>query len=510
MIIVNIVNYKVTRNATILVLSQTLVSALNYSFWIVLARIAILEVNGGVATILSILTIFTFFMQPGIPMATSKYISEYLSRKNTNMIRTTIKYSIILIFTLSSIAAVLLVLLVERIAGIYNFSGFTTPLRVSALLVAMIPLQGVISGIYQGFQKMEYCFLQALLVASSKFFLGLGLVLFGLGVIGPVLGMIFGGLCVIFLAFFFISGLLRQTLFLQSKPSETNPEGGLFKWTDLIRLGVPNSIIFGLIKLSSQAGTLILGFFGGSMENVAWYYLSLQIVLGITLISQALGFAILPAVSAAWVNKSINEFKSTLNLCFRYFFVFIGPIVMITFFFPEEILRLILGKDYLPAAPMLRILLLAIPAIGTLQIFVSVLTGIGSTKWLMRFSLIILFIYFFLAVWLTSVSGLIGTSGAFTCSIAIGALTAYWMTQKATKIHIDLLILAKIFVPSILLLLLTKILTSLSLGILLALSLGLAIYVILSFVVGTFTSEDVAFIKNLLQMLIGKQRLKND
>ena len=475
---------------------------LNYAFWLVLVRIAPLEISGGIAALFSIISISSL-VSFGIPLATSKYVSEHLSHKNTNKVRSVIKYAILLVFSLSLITAVVLLLLAERIAGIYDVSGITTPLRVSALFIALFPLLEVISSVYQGFQKMEYCFVQAMLMGGSKFFLGLGLIILGFGIIGPVLGVIIGGFSAIFLAFFFIPKLLRRTQNFQSYLSAKNPAEDLFKWTDLIRLGVPNFVIYQVIKLSSQAGTLILGLFGGSLANIAWYYLSLMIVLGITMVSEALGIALLPAVSNAWVTKRTSEFGSVLNLCLRYFFVITTPIMMIAFFFPEEIILLILGKDYLPAAPMLRILLLAIPAIGTLQIFVSVLTGIGSTKWLIRLSLIILLGYFSLAVGLTSFYGLIGISGALTCSITIGALATFWMTQKATKMHIDLLILAKILFPSTVFLILTGMLTSLSVDFLLALSLGFAIYMILSFVIGTFTREDIAFLNNLLRMQTG-------
>jgi len=182
---------------------------------------------------------------------------------------------------------------------------------------------------------------------------------------------------------------------------------------------------------------------------------------------------------------------------------------MIIFFFPEEIILLILGEEYLPAVPMFKTLLLAIPAIGTLQIFVSVLTGIGASKGLIRLALLIISSYFLLAVGLTAVYGLLGTSGALTCSIAIGAFATYWMTQKTTKMHIDLLILAKILVPSIVFLLLTILLTSLSLGLILAVSLGLIVYTILSFVMGTFTREDITFLKNMLRMMIRNQNERN-
>ena len=507
MIIVNSASFKVTRNTTILFMDFGLTIVLNYAFWLVLARIAPLEISGGIAAIFSIITISSL-ISFGIPIATSKYVSEHLSHKNTNLVRVTIKYAIFLVIALSLIPVVLLILLAERIAGIYDVSGITTPLKVSALLIALFPLLEVISSVYQGFQKMEYCFVQAMLEAGSKFFLGLGLVILGFGVISPVFGMIIGRFSAIFLAFFFIPRLLRQTQNLQSHLSAKNPTEDLFKWTDLIRLGVPNFVIFGVIKLSSQAGTLILGLFGGSLANIAWYYLSLMIVMGITMVSDALGIALLPAVSNAWATKRTSEFQPALNLCLRYFFLIISPIVMIGFFFPEKIL-LILGKDYLPAAPMLRILFLAIPAIGTLQIFVSVLTGIGSTKWLIRLSLIILLGYFSLAVGLTMFSGLIGISGALTCSITIGALATFWLTQKATKMHIDLLILAKILFPSTIFLLLTRILISLSVDFLLALSLGFAIYIILSFVIGTFTREDIAFLKNLLRMRTGNLNERN-
>ena len=504
----NAANFKVTRNATILVLDFAFIGVLNYAFWLILARISILEVSGGIAIIFSIITIFTSLISPGIPMATSKYVSEYLSHRNTKKVRTVIKNAIILVFSLSSIAAVVFVLLAGRIAGIYEYSGITTPLRVSALLISLFPLIAVFNGIYQGFQKMEYCLGQDMLVGGSKFFLGLGLVILGFGIIGPVLGVIIGGFSAIFLTFFFIPRLFRRTQDLKSQPSKNNPEEDSFEWADLIRLGAPNNVISGMIRLPSQAGTLILGLFGGSLASVAWYYLSLQSVLTITMIANALGLALLPAVSNVWVTKRTSEFGSVLNLCLRYFFVITAPIVMIAFFFPEEIL-LILGKDYLPAVPMFRTLLLAIPAIGTLQIFVSVLTGIGSSKELIRISLIIISVYFFLVVGLTALYGLIGTSVAFTCSIAIGALAIFWMTQKVTKMHIDLLILAKILFPSTIFLILTLILTYLSLDFLLALFLGFTTYIILSFVIGTFTREDIAFLNNLLRMITRKQNEKN-
>ena len=499
MIIVNVTSFKVTRNATILFLDFAAIGVLNYGFWLVLARIALLDVSGGVASIFSIIMIFTSIISPGIPMATSKYVSEHLSRRNMNTVRAVIKSAIILVLALSIIPAILLILLAERIAGIYDVPGIITPLRVSALIVSLFPLLAVINGVYQGFQKMEYSLGQDLLVAISKFFLGLGLVSLGFGVIGPVLGVIIGCFIAIFLTFFFITRLLRRTQNLQSHLNENDPEGDFFKWTDLIRLGVPNNLISGVIRLPSQAGTLILGLFGGSLVSVAWYYFSLQIILSITMILSALGIALLPAVSYTWVKKSIIDLRSGINLSLRYFFVITNPIVMIGFFFSEEIL-LILGKDYLPAVPMFRILLFAIPAIGMLQIFISVLTGIGSIKWLIRLSLIIISIYFSLAIGFTSFFGLIGASGAFTCAIVIGALTTFWMTQKTTKIQIDLLILAKTLFPSTVFLILTLILTSLSLDFLLALFLGLAIYMILSSVIGTFTLDDIVFIINQLRM----------
>ena len=507
MIIVNDANFKVTRNATIVLLDLMLTAVLGYAFWFILARIALIEVSGGVATIFSIITISSF-ASLGIPIATAKYVSEHLSRKNTNSIHVIIKSATFLVFLLSFVPAVLVILLAEKIAGIYEVSGIITPLRASALLILLYPLLEVISYAYQGFQKMEYCLVQALFVAGSRFFLGLGLVSLGFGVIGPVLGTIIGGFIAIFLAIVLIPRLLRRSKGPHPHSSIKDPAEYLFEWTDLIRLGVPNIVISGVIGLSSQAGTLILGLFGGSLVSVAWYYLSLQIVLGITMISSALGIALLPAVSGAWVTNSTSEVRSTLNLCLRYFFLIISPIMMFAFYFPKEIL-LILGKDYLPAVPMFRILLLAIPAIGTLQIFVSVITGIGATKGLKRLSLIILSVYFSLAFGLTIVFGLIGTSGAFTCSIAIGALATLWMTQKTTKIHIDLFIISKILFLSIVFLILTIILTSLSLDFLLALSLGLVIYMILSFGMGTFTREDIALFKKLLRMMTRIQNEKN-
>lgn len=507
----DVVSLKVTRNATILVLDFAVIGALNYGFWLLLARITLLEVSGGVATIFSLIMIFTSLVSPGIPMATSKYVSEHISRRNPNTVRTVIKSAIILVLLLTSIVAVLLVLLADRIAGIYDVSGITTPLKVSALIIALFPLLAIFNSIYQGFQKMEYRLSQDLLVAGSRFFLGLGLVFFGFEVIGPVLGVIIGGFGAIFLAFFFILRLLRRTQDHQAHSSEKNTEKDLFKSTDLLRLGLPNNIIFGMIRLPSQAGTLFIGLFGGTLATVSMYYLSIESILTITLISNAIGIALLPAVSYAWVNNSTIEFEFILNLCLRYFFVIISPIVMIAFFFSEEVILLILGRAYLPAIPIFRILLLAVPAIGMLQIFISVLTGIGSTKWLIRLSLLLLSAYIILAVGLTTIFGQLGPSGAFTCSIAIGALATFWMTQKATKMHIDLVILAKILVPCTVFLLLTIILISFfKIYFLLALSLAFAIYMILSFVIGTFTREDIAFFKNLLGMMTETQIKKGD
>jgi O-antigen/teichoic acid export membrane protein len=93
----------------------------------------------------------------------------------------------------------------------------------------------------------------------------------------------------------------------------------------------------------------------------------------------SLAIPLFPMVSELWAKKDKRTLRKTLSLMTKFSFILIVPIALIFLAFPETIIRIFLGSEYLAAANAMRILTVAAIFWVIGIIFEAFLSGIGKT-----------------------------------------------------------------------------------------------------------------------------------
>jgi O-antigen/teichoic acid export membrane protein len=137
----------------------------------------------------------------------------------------------------------------------------------------------------------------------------------------------------------------------------------------------------------SSIGWLILGYTDTAvltlfrtMEEVGLYNVVLPTVSLLFYFTAAVSIVILPMVSEMWARKHNEKLKNGLKMIYNYSLVFILPFALLMFVFPEIILNLLFGPQYVIASNALRILSIGSIFYTIAYINLNIISGIGKPK----------------------------------------------------------------------------------------------------------------------------------
>lgn len=89
---------------------------------------------------------------------------------------------------------------------------------------------------------------------------------------------------------------------------------------------------------------------------------------------------VLPILTARWIEKNRDSFKNILQKSFEILMIFAVPLIIGTQFLAKDIIVLIAGADFIPAAPILQILILAAGFIFLGNAFAHAVIAIDQQK----------------------------------------------------------------------------------------------------------------------------------
>ena len=141
----------------------------------------------------------------------------------------------------------------------------------------------------------------------------------------------------------------------------------------VLRLTLPFSLgITGLLLFDRQVSLLVYIF--DSETAVGWYNAVYFLILATSNVPLILVNALFPHLSREGAQSDQQRHKQSVRLALRYLNIVSFPVAVIFFALAPVIVQLFYGEAYQPAAPFLRIMALAIPALfinvffhGTLQ-----------------------------------------------------------------------------------------------------------------------------------------------
>jgi len=408
---------KVVSGSIYLSLDLLLSSGLGALFWFLVAKIVPPDEVGMASTAISFLTTLNVLSSLGLPVAISKYVSEYNAQGKVDLSRFALKFSTRVGLGVSLFVSASLFALSGQISSfIYGLPKLQPIMILAAFLIPFQILLSFYNSCYQGCQVMQFCLIGDIIVAISKLVTVPFLVLYlGLMSYGIVLAFAIGLILASLTGYLFLvpRGMPKS----QNKPS---PQELKEIKRGILAFSFPNYIAGVAGTFSLQFGLMLLGVY--SMASVAYYNLAFlisSILMGIT---GSVASALLPTVSEQWATGSRNAISKLLSTVVRLSLAVSSPFLLGALIFPAEVLSLI-SKPYATASLPLQILALSV-FFGALGLSAtSVLNGIGNARSAMMATLISSFGSIAVTSVLVPVQGMVGA--------ALGILAGYILRVSA-------------------------------------------------------------------------------
>lgn len=197
------------------------------------------------------------------------------------------------------------------------------------------------------------------------------------------------------------------------------------------------------------ADTLFLGYFT-TASAVGIYNSALLIASLLAVFEEAFNQVFIPALTDIYSRNKIENLRKVYKAYTRWIFLVIIPIILMILFFPLQILSLFFGKKYIEAAIPLMILSFGYALITLFSLSTYVIICIGKTKKFFLISLIASIADVILNILLIPVLGIIGSAISTSVSLMIVSLLSVIYTYKCIKTQPFDFNYAKIFLASIL------------------------------------------------------------
>lgn len=401
---------KAIKGAGVTFVMTLLALLIAYATRVVIARVLGPEEYGLFSAVLTFVLFFLFFRNLGLGVSLVKYISEFKVYNKFNQIKSAI-IGVLTFQIISSFIFGLAFLLLSGFLAEYYFKDprAATVLQLFVIYVITSIFFIVLKGVFRGFQKMlmfssvELVKNMIILLATLLFF-KLGYTLYA-----PVLAYT---IVSIILFCIYVIPAVKLSGFLANKAENLKETS-----KRVILFGIPLFATSFAGKIIGYMDTLILTFFR-DLTEVGVYNVVLPSVMAILMVARAITSILFPISAELWAKKDRSKLSEGVKLLHRYSFILFIPIIFTAFSFPDFLLNLFFGEEYLPGVQALQIL-----SIGMLIFIVaivnnSIISAIGRPKIVAKITLLGAVINIILNMFLIPSLGMEGAAFATSISYA--------------------------------------------------------------------------------------------
>ncbi len=161
---------------------------------------------------------------------------------------------------------------------------------------------------------------------------------------------------------------------------------------EYIKIAAPILLLGAATTLTNTIDKVLLQFFTDS-EQVGYYTAGFRIGGFILLISRSMSMLFFPMFSRAVARRDFDFIKDKIVKFERFSFLFIMPFVILIALFSEDIIVILLGKQYMPSVNIMAVVTLALFITVFNTPYGNLLNGFGRFKLTAKISIINLFIY---------------------------------------------------------------------------------------------------------------------
>lgn len=413
---------------------------LTYLYRIIIARFFGPEVYGlfslAIIIFLWVLALSSFGLFQGV----IRFVAFYRGKKEIEKIKHVIRFTLLTLFISGLFSGALLFIFSEQISIIFfNNPSLTIFLKILSIAMPIYLLAYCFLSIMQAFERIRA---QSLISDLLKNFINVlalvFLIFFGLNATGLILSYSFGILA-IFLASFFYCKYKLSKIFIKTKLSKDEK----FRINkNLLSYSWPLIFSVALYQIISDIDSFTIGFFKTATE-VGLYNAVVPIVFLMGFFPNLFVRLFFPLIIKEFSRDNISLIKEISKQVQKWIFIINLPLFLLMILFPEAIINILFGAEYILAKNALRIL-----AIGGFIYFMSIvfsnlLLMAGKSKSILaafitaafvNVTLNILFVPMPLILGMDNSLGIIGAAVATTISYTLLTLIFFFQVRKNLSI----------------------------------------------------------------------------
>lgn len=482
---------KLFKGSAIVFVAAAAAAIIGYLLRLFIARNLSVADFGLLYSILAFVGLFSIFKDLGLGTTLAKFLAEFKAKEQND----NIKPSIALAGLLQMAAALALMLPIIYFSDLIAVSYFRTiaasfPLKLIAVSFMIGTFMTTLQQAAQGLGHVKIYSLTEPVRITSTFLLVF--VFIYMGVAGVGYAYIFAAVAavVFLLSSLKIQNTVRGRLFF-----------GRVLAGKILRFGFP-VFIGGLSSLLLvYTDTITLTFFKG-VEAVGLYQAALPTSQLLWVMVSSLAVLLLPVVSEMWAKKQKEYISTAIGLIAKFAFIIVIPLTIIMIAFAEDIIRILFGPAYLPAAIALQILAINAVFYTLFVIFSTSLISMDKPLMNTKITAFISVINLVLNIMLVPYYGIAAAAFTTTLSYFIGAILAYYSLRRTITIRLDITSLAKILLGGVLTLAVvfaakTILAYEAWIEIVVSLALGLVFYTIFILKSKSLRKEELKFLSRL-------------
>lgn len=421
----------IVKSSFVVFITLFLSKVLMYVYRVIIARYYNPEVYGIFSLALMIVMVFVAISSFGFSDGLLRYIPWYRGKEKHEEIKHVFWFSIIISFISSIFFGFVLFYFSDFISiNLFHNPNLIIFLKIFSFLIPFYVCANIFLSVLQAFEEISWnSFILNILQNVIKVFALVLFILLGFKTNAIIWSFFFGILSMFVISYLVCKYKLPKIFeksFLKNKAKkETRREFFSYSWPLMFLT------IIGTILLWEDS--FMIGYFKGVFE-VGLYNAAVPIIVLLRFVPELFLKLFFPLVTKEYSHKKLGVVEKLSKQVGKWIFLFNLPLFLIIFFFPETVINILFGSEYILAANALRIL--SVGYFITSLVFVSntLVSAIGKSKLFLFNVIISLILNVFLNILLIPSYGINGAAFATTITNIVASLLVFFQIKHYTSI----------------------------------------------------------------------------
>ena len=349
-----------------LVFSRLYILIAGTALMVVLARLLTPEAFGQYQLVMSLVFIFSVFVDWGVSNSLPRYLAEFRGHDKTK-VRSALLVGLCIKLLALILGGLILITIKEPLGAWFKLDSIEHLLPLGLLILVGLSLTEFLFKLSEGFQLFRIIPVATFIKNTGDLVLSLGLILLGYGVAGALLGKFAATLIAVVIG---LTWLIRSAFL--AYPATGTKSSAL--WRRILTYGSWLVVIDLADRVLLYSDRLLINYFLGA-EMVGLYSVPARVAV----LSQLVGLSVASVVGPA-MGKDPEGSRQILKTGLRFLLAFYALCAVLILGLGDRIILVLFGDHYAGSIPILRVYAGILPLLGLSPVFSLVLNYRGAAK----------------------------------------------------------------------------------------------------------------------------------